>query len=189
MVISCAAWSQVNFGVKGGLNISNTKLAGFMKGVPNVGLNVGGFAQIAINDEITIQPELNFSQMGATLYELLDDSGEKLTLNYLALPVIAKYNWEKFSLFAGPQVSYLMSAKSKYEGKTYDLKKDFKKSEVSGLIGGEYQLTDLFSVNARYQFGLSNITTNATPDDNEDSYNVSIRAVNSAFSFGVGFKF
>lgn len=103
MIIAVSAWSQTTFGVRAGLNISNQKLSGdggSMSGDAKVGFTFGGFAHVAINDKFSIQPELNFSQLGAKL------DGASETLNYLAIPVSAKYHLNKFSLFAGPQFSF-----------------------------------------------------------------------------------
>jgi len=93
---------------------------------------------------------------------------------------MAKYYVAKsFSLEAGPQIGFLVSAKS--EG--VDVK-DFVESIDFGLnLGAGYDFTEKFSAGLRYNFGLSNIAKTEPGDgDNTD-------IKNGVFSISVGYKF
>ena len=121
-----ASAQEVKFGVKGGLNISLLSLSGSIPAggstSSNTGFVIGGIADIKINDKLSIQPELLFSNDGGTYqYTNTVDAninvtgvyGQKIKTNSLSIPIVAKYNViDNLSMDAGVQISYLLSAKS-----------------------------------------------------------------------------
>ncbi len=181
---------ETRFGVKGGLNISN--LGGDVEDNSAIlGFHVGGFAEIKLSEKFAIQPELLFSTQGSKI----EDSGEdysaedKLNLSYINLPIMAKFFVApKFSLEAGPQIGFLVSAKDKYEetylGETIssdeDVKDNFKSIDFGLNLGAGFDFTENLSAGVRYNIGLSNI---ADADDEDFKLN------NSVFSLSVGYKF
>ena len=195
---------DIKFGAKLGLNISN--FSGDVTDSKSlIGAQIGGFAEITISDKFAIQPELVFSMQGAkTEYSESDidysySEKSKTKLNYLNIPVSAKYNLsEKFSLLAGPQFGILMSAKEDFDvsetisgvNDTYSESadvKDFYKSLVFSFnIGTAYSITENIYVDARYNLGLSRITKSFT-DEFGDSYSADIK--NNVIQFSVGYKF
>jgi opacity protein-like surface antigen len=196
---------DIKYGAKLGLNISSVS-GDVSDAKPLIGVHLGGFAEIAINEKFAIQPELLFSTQGAkTEYSESDvDFGsyseESTTkLNYLNVPVLAKYYVaEKFALLAGPQFGFLLSAKEDYsvtetfEGVTdsysesYDAKDFYNSFALSFNIGASYSFTDKIFVDARYNLGLSSIAKDFT-DEFGDSYSANIK--NNVIQFSVGYKF
>lgn len=183
---------DVNFGVKGGLNV--TTLTGDIEDLdPKIGFHVGGFAEIKLNEKFAIQPELLFSTQGAKAEYFDDFDGfdvkveENLKLNYINLPIMAKYFiTEKFNIQAGPQVSFLMSAKNEvtysFEGESdseeFDIKDDTKAIDFGFNLGLGYSFTDKLFAEARYNFGLSSI-----PDDSD------VDVKNAVFQVSFGYRF
>jgi len=163
---------DVKFGAKVGLNVAT--LTGDVEDASSlIGFQVGGFAEIKVSDKFAVQPELLFSAQGST-----DDfDNSDLNLNYLNIPVMAKYYVaESFSLEAGPQIGFLMSAK--VEGEDV---KDFIESVDFGLnFGAGYDFTEKLSAGLRYNLGLSNTFKDAGED---------FKAKNSVFSIALGYKF
>lgn len=182
MAFGFANAQETKFGVKAGLNIAN--IGGDIEENKSlVGFHVGGFAEIKLSEKFAIQPELLYSAQGVK-YD--GDGDAKTTLGYLNIPVMAKfYVADKFSLEAGPQIGFLLSAKDKFEedGISVDLDtKDAYKSIDFGLnFGAGYDFTENLSAGVRYNLGLSNIA------DTEDSDDFKIN--NSVFSISVGYKF
>ncbi|WP_281232070.1 porin family protein [Flavobacterium gelatinilyticum] len=174
---------ETRFGVKGGLNIST--LGGDASGVSSlVGFHVGGFAEIKIIEKLAIQPELVFSTQGAK--EKFFGEKYNTNLNYLNIPVVAKYYITKeFSVEAGPQIGFLVSAKSDGE----DVKDLYKSIDAGFNIGAGYNFTENLSVNLRYYLGLANVVD--TNDDYEDweDFVDSYRVNNNVISLSVGYKF
>ena len=164
---------DVKFGVKLGLNIAN--ISGDIEDNKSLfGANLGGFAEIKLSDKLAFQPELLFSMQGSK-YE---DIATKL--NYINIPLLAKYNLnEKFSVLAGPQIGFLMSAKLKDSTKSVDIKEGFNTTDFGLNVGAGYNVTENILVDARYNFGLSNILKDA------DGFSQK----NSVFQLSIGYKF
>ncbi|WP_166921878.1 porin family protein [Flavobacterium poyangense] len=172
---------QTRFGVKGGLNIS-TVVGGDVEDTKSlIGFHVGGFAEIKVVDKFFIQPELLFSTQGTKVDGPFGTDAD-IKLNYLNIPVLAKYYIvDKFSVEAGPQIGFLLSAKAEGE----DIK-DFTRSVDLGFnLGAGYNFTDNFSVGIRYTVGLSPLTDKDI--DNTDDYYDS--AKNSNLALSLAYKF
>jgi long-subunit fatty acid transport protein len=178
---------ETRFGVKAGANLST--FGGDAEDAKSlVGFQVGGFAEIKLTDKFAIQPEVLFSTQGAKEEgsDLFGSYENKVTLGYLNIPVMAKYYVaEKFSVEAGPQIGFLLSAKSKFEAggesEKTDVKDAYESIDFGVNFGAGYDFTENLSVGLRYNLGLSNI---AKTEDGED-----FKMNNSVFSLSVGYKF
>jgi opacity protein-like surface antigen len=180
---------ETKFGVKGGVNFAT--ITGDVEDVSmKVGFNVGGFVEIKVSDKFSVQPELLFSTQGAKQEESGAgfQSKYKLNLGYLNIPLMAKYYVaDKFSLEVGPQIGFLVNAKSKFEltsdGTTVsgdeDVKDDFESVDFGFNFGTGYDFTENLSANVRYNLGLTNIVK----DSGNDKIN------NSVLSLSLGYKF
>lgn len=181
---------QTKFGVKGGINLAT--IAGDIENTSSkVGFHVGGFAEFKLSDKFSIQPEVLYSTQGTK--EKGNDygsSGEvsEIELNYkfayLNIPILAKYYVaEKFSLEAGPQIGFVVSAKGEYtqagRSEEGDIKKDYETIDFGLDFGAGYDFTENISVGLRYNLGLTNLLKYA-----DDS-----KMHNSVFSLSVGYKF
>ncbi len=168
---------EVKFGIKAGLNLSN--VTGDVDGASTkVGFQAGGLVEIKVSDKFAVQPELLYSLQGAKV----DEEGTEVDFNlsYLNIPVMAKYLVsDKFSLEAGPQVGFLMSAKAKAEGASVDVKDAFESIDFGLNIGAGYDATENINIGVRYGFGLSNIA--------KDSEGEKIK--NSNIAIAVAYKF
>jgi len=152
-LISTASFAQTKFGVKLGTNFANVKYdldgGGSISPDSKVGFVIGGFANFSIVEEkFAIQPELLFSGQG---FKMDDD---KVSLNYLSVPVIAKYYFGGFNVQAGPQLGFLMSAKDDGD----DIKDNMKGIDLGMNIGAGYDLEMGLGFDARYYMGMSNIS-------------------------------
>ncbi len=171
---------ETRFGVKGGLNITSFSGGNYYDAKSLVGFQVGGFAEIKVIDRLAIQPELLFSTQGARLEFGNTDFDTKL--NYINVPVLAKfYVTKQFTVEAGPQLGFLVSAKSEGE----DVKDGFKSVDTGFNFGVGYNFTDNFSVGARYTVGLANIADRDadTWDEYYDSPKNSVFAITLAYKF------
>jgi hypothetical protein len=174
---------ETRFGVKGGLNIST--VGGDAEGVSSlVGFHVGGFAEIKIIEKLAIQPELLFSTQGAK--EKFFGESYNTNLNYINVPVLAKYYiTDKFTVEAGPQIGFLVSAKSDDE----DVKDLYKSIDAGFNIGAGYNFTENLSVGVRYYFGLSNIYDVEEDYEDIEDFVDSYRVTNNVFSLSLAYKF
>jgi len=194
---------DIKFGVKGGLNLAN--MSGDVEdNSMKLAFHVGGMAEIKISDQFSVQPELLYSEQGAKF------SDGTLCLNYLAVPVMAKYAVsENLSLEVGPQFGYLLSAKAKDESNdgggggnveasaksstsskvqstqaaqadSRDIKENFKSFDLGLALGASYLLNNGLNVGVRYIMGLSDTPKN---DDGDFKYK------NSVFQLSIGYYF
>lgn len=225
LLISSFAFSQSNitFGAKAGISVSNLRgdyPNGIDENKSKIGLNFGGFAEYEINEKFTLQPELLFSTQGNT-YGYKDYYGGgsyydgveyNLKLNYLNLPIILKYKIiEKLSIDFGPQIGYVISAKTKIDvtedsrdpsqnysveidmlndgtynfgGTTIQSKASVNRLDFSLNLGASYDITEKIFLQGRYNLGLSNIDKNSMNGTSTDSWNLK----NSVFQISVGYK-
>ena len=164
------------------MNIANQKFEGngvTLTANSIVGIQVGGFAEVKLNDKFAIQPEVLFSTEGSKL----KSEGEEFAFNlsYINVPVMAKfYPAPKFNIQAGPQIGLLVAAKGKYQGETDDIKDGYKTAAFGLNIGAAYDFTEKCFIETRYNFGLSNIA-----DTNEEG----LKMRGSVLIIAVGYKF
>src|SRR5215212_1260980 len=122
---------DTHFGLKAGFNISSLKVDGGNDYKPKVGFHAGGLAHIHISTHFAVQPELLYSAQGGE-----DNNDSKLSLNYLNLPVLMQYmTGTGFRLQTGPQLGFLLSAKSKEGHVEVDVKDDLNTIDVSWSFG------------------------------------------------------
>ena len=201
------AQSGIKVGVKGGFN-GATFTGNDSKGNEyKAGFAAGGFVNFGVSDMFSIQPELLYSQKGASIdnFQGSTNTTFKSTLGYLDVPIMLRINAGENGkgLFfeAGPQGSFVIhnrdftqtggtSTQSTENTSTDDLNK-----VVVGYAAGlGYQLTSGLSLGIRYTGDVSqvykdgvskNYITSATAGLN--GRNPSVR--NSVFQFQVGYAF
>lgn len=168
-----AANAQVKFGGKAGLNISDASGEDAEGGKAKAGFHIGALAELPIAGKFSVQPELVFSMQGAK------DDDVKMNLNYLNLPILAKYTFIKgLSVQSGPQVGFLLSAKAKADGGKHDMKEYFKKVDVSWVFAASYVTPIKLGVDLRYNAGLTKMA--------KGTYD---RVYNSVLQLGVFYMF
>jgi hypothetical protein len=179
ILISGAATAQhVNFGIKGGLNFYNVKNDNNVEFDNSVGFHLGLLAHIHLADHFAMQPELVFSTQGAN-YTIGSTDGE-LNLDYINLPLMFQYMFDNgFRLQAGPQVGFLINAKSKFGSVNSEVKNNFSNVDLGIGAGMSYvHPPSGFGFDARYNIGLNNINENG-----------SVKSNNRGFQLGVFYLF
>lgn len=209
ITISSFAQAQPSFGIRGGVSAANLKgeavnnlqnLLGFTNGAVTTtgrtGFFGGGYANIPVSENFSIEPAVYYSQKG---YQLRGDLNLKeigflganakaqLNTSYIDIPVLAKAGFNGFQVFAGPQVSYLAGASLRTTAGALGFNLIDEKMDATnqlnrwdvGLTGGiGYQFANGFNVSASYDHGLAK----ADAGKNLSSYN-------RAFKVGIGMSF
>ena len=136
--------------------------------------HAGLFTEIPLSEDFKVQPELLFSVYGFTGSS---QENSNFRLNYVTLPVMVKFFVsEEFSFDAGPQVGILVTAKNG-TGSMADVKSDFYDRDFGVNAGASFAISDEVSLSLRYYFGLTDITTANTKNQN--------RALQLAFQFKI----
>lgn len=206
--IGIASSQELKFGVKAGANLSTLTGDAVSDDVSmKAGFHAGGLLEIKFTDKIALQPELLFSLQGAKTEDTETIGGvtyhdeSKVNLSYINVPVMLKfYPVGSFFLEGGPQVGFLVSAKSKDESTATapdntittestetDIKDQLKGVDVAFNFGLGYDFTPNFFANARYSLGLSNVYD--APDSFGGFGVTELDAKNSNISFSLGYKF
>ncbi len=158
----CTAGAQkIYFGIKGGVNVSTLHSAANTNFENKVGFNLGGLAHIHTSKTWAIQPEIFYSLEGAKASLIGSNNKVTYNLNYINVPVLLQYFFSNgFRLEGGPQMGFLLSAKTKTGNVTVD-NKAFQSTAVSIPLGIGYLSSSGLGIDARYVFGLSNINDNS----------------------------
>lgn len=152
-VISAQA-QKVSFGVKSGLNISRvTKWDGANS---RASVYAGGFVNIGLVKNLSLQPELLYSGQGFKYKPL---NAEAITrLHYINVPVMVQYRFiPEFFVEAGPQMGFLVAARQKVGDVLVDIKDGSKGVDAGIGFGAGYQFPMGIGVSARYMFGLTRV--------------------------------
>lgn len=156
-----AAVGHVSIGIKGGVNVYNIHIDNSTTYDPKVGFNVGLLGHIHVARHFALQPEIEYSTQGAKY--TTDNVSTKINLNYINVPVLLQYMWDNgFRLQAGPQAGILISAKSKNDNNTIDIKDDMKPIDLGVSFGAGYiHPSTGIGIDARYNLGLTDINKNS----------------------------
>ncbi len=159
---------SVKVGAKGGLNVSSFYGDDADDSAKKVGFHVGGVFEFVLSDRFSLQPELLFSAMGA---KSENNSKIKININYLTMPVIAKfYVIEGLSVEAGPQMGYMLSAKYKYDGDSQDYKDAVKDFDFGLTVGAGYRLDNGLNFGMRVNPSFTKIA-----EDGSDFKNIGLQ--------------
>ncbi len=152
---------SIRLGIKGGINYANqngtnisTTFGDYQSADAITSYHAGLVAEIKLFENLAIQPELLYSTQGATYKNAVEEF--KNELGYISIPVVAKiYLSKSLSLEAGPQASFLLSERNKF---------DYKESETfefAGVVGLGLKVTKNLFLQARYGVGLTEASKDA----------------------------
>lgn len=158
LILSSVAFSQnYQFGLKGGINVSN-----FVGSSPNnvdkkaiLGFNGGALLSLGLGDHVALQPEVVFSTQGARVNTV--DGDEDWKVSYLTVPVELKYRFPGgFYLEAGPQVGFKLHENvPNREGSSAE---DFANNLDFGINGGlGFHGKSGLGIGGRYVVGISKV--------------------------------
>ena len=190
LIINVSA--QNTYGVKTGLSLAG--LTSSQEGFgaePEIGFHLGGYADIPLTDMISFNPEIIFSDHGATqklsgdaIFNGIDTSYElngNLKMSYLILPLLIRFKPTPLFYFAaGPQLGLILSARYDYsyslimgngtntteilEERSGDLKDETQDMELGFSIGTGIELTNGLNFGLRLTHGLTDVYDQGNSD-------------------------
>ncbi len=169
-------------------------------GIERVGFVAGAEAGYQVSKSFAVTAGLLYSQQGAKRSGYLHGEGasvddkSQLALSYLNIPILANvYLFKGFSLKAGIQPGILLSAKNKIDVTASgiaidsdahaerDVKDNCNSFDFSIPVGISYEFYNVV-IDARYNFGLTNITKDSKLEKGEKN------GKNGVFLLTVGYK-
>lgn len=201
----------VTFGPRVGVNLASQKAVGgddkearedFNETVKyNTGLQAGAVVNFAVNDLLSFQPELLFSQKGLKVSE--SEGGDSFELirkaSYLEVPVLAKFTFGSETLKGfttmGPYAGYWMGGKEalKINSSEVSEKFDFDEDEYNRLdVGASFGVglafpmgTGALNLDVRYNFGLSDVNKyDGSGRDGDSKLSNRVFGISLAYLFG-----
>ncbi|MFN7118281.1 MAG: porin family protein [Saprospiraceae bacterium] len=169
--------AQVGLGLRGGVLWTKAELEQGDDKFDNdylMGYTGSLFAEIGISEAFAIQPEVVFLQKGYK--NTIEDDGiyeRKLMMNYLEVPVLAKWRIGsetiKAQLLLGPTFGYALDGTVKANGEKTDLDlDDVTRLDIGVLFGAGFDIPlgpgSVF-VDGRYGLGITNLNNAANADD------------------------
>ena len=175
-IIPALTYSQVQIGVKGGLNLSNLYIDTDEIDDENsrLGYHAGGILKLNVTDYFAIQPEVLYSTKGTKAeYNFGDLLGEDVTaeydfnMNYVDVPILAVVTISDIlELHAGPYFGFLTNAEATTDAdlggfgdfeENSDLDDDnFQQIDYGASVGAAVNFGGA-QVGARYNLGLTDI--------------------------------
>lgn len=150
LMVGVANAQHVNIGIKGGLNAYTVTDGSVFDNDLKVGFNLGLIGHVHLADPIALQPELVYSRQG----------NKDVNLDYINIPLMFQYMYDNgFRLQAGPQLGFLVGAKSEIAGEKIDVKDEFESIDLALGAGLSYvNPATNFGVDFRYNHGLTNLS-------------------------------
>ncbi len=165
-------------GFKAGLNYAN--ITGDIENSDaRIRMHLGAVVEFPVTQRFFVQAEVLYSAQG---YKI-DEAGveNEVSLNYLALPIIAKYYFTpRFSLETGPRFANLASVSGSAEDTPDDFFDSFNSFDFGWVFGTGYKAESGLFFQLHYTLGLSNIN---------DIDGVDISNNTSLFQLSVGYLF
>ena len=154
-----SAQEPVRVGVKAGVNFAKIDGDDQDDAKNKTGLVAGLFLTKAVNANVGVRTELNFSQQGAKFEE--DGEDGSINLTYVNVPLLLTFapsssGATRFNVFTGPQIGFNTKAELESGDITLDFDDQVKGNDFSWVIGAGLE-NGRFSGDVRYALGLSSI--------------------------------
>ena len=168
------------FGVKAGVNFSNTSDMPVDDTKMLTGFYAGAFAEYRLNYWFGVQAEALYSAQGVKYFPV-SNVELKYKQDYINVPILAKfYILDNLSVDLGPQFGFLVNddAEAKVGNWSANYNTDTKSFDFSVAMGLNYTLFNHLDITARYNLGLT------------DTYgNINGTNRNGVIQVGLGYRF
>ncbi|MBD3179749.1 MAG: outer membrane beta-barrel protein [Candidatus Latescibacteria bacterium] len=202
---SVAGASDITFGAKVGVtaaNITETPEEWKDDADYSFGFTGGGYLSYAFNRHLSIQPELLYSMKGTEAVLVEDYLDLTVSFDYIEIPVLLRYNlplegdFRPF-LFGGPCIAYLLESELSISTIILSADADFSSvshtNDFAMVLGGgfSYRIGErVFTLDARYQRGFTNVIVSGDFDINGDPQTIEADDIkNTNFAIMLGYQF
>lgn len=160
--LSSFSQAEINFGIKGGANLSLFLGEDAGETTFLTAPHLGGLAQLTLGENnegfisYAFQAEVFYSMQGAK------ETNGKTTLSYLNVPIMVQryFGSSGFYIETGPQIGFLLAAKTKDSNGTTNIKSQSKAVDIALNVGIGYKFNSGIGISARYSNGLTSVSSN-----------------------------
>lgn len=143
----------------GAVGLDGSGAAGLDPGF-KAGVFVGGSGLVPLTPKIAVQPEIAYSQKRFTLKDPARSFDATDRWDWIEVPILLRLSFTDHSnglyVIGGPSFSYLVRAREREGGRSFDIKDNVEKLDVS-LIGGIGYTAGHFGVEARFDAGVRDL--------------------------------
>ena len=162
---------SVQFGIKGGLNLSSLNSSDGSTSDMLLGFNLGVFNKLPITSFLAIQPEFYVTTKGSqvTYNNLFVDGTAKFNLTYLEIPVLCVVNVTKLlNVQFGPYAAYMIDGKVTNVGNVnlFNFEQninvnDYNRIDAGVVLGAGLEVGNI-TMGARYNLGMTKVGNTKT---------------------------
>lgn len=177
---STFAGGETKFGPVAGINLANVGGDNTSDNAMKLGFHFGFVVDLGITDNFIIEPGIFYSIKGT---QSSANSDAKINLNYLDIPILAKYQLESgLNFFLGPYVGILMSATTEPGGG--DIKEFLNTTDFGLKVGIGYQMGSGLGFNAHYGLGLANLNKSVSGGGTTPSNQNAVIGISVSYMLG-----
>ncbi len=181
-----SSYAQIEFGLKGGLNLATVRYINPDNSKARVGWNAGVLAEIPFQDNLLIRPELLYSSKGFAFSATQTGNEGSLKLNYISVPVLFGYRPNnKSKILLGPEFGFLRKAVSKSLGIREDMTNLYRHFDVGFDLGVAYNISKAFGAEVRYNYGFKDLVNVVYVNDNGGISGQGKNGANRVLQFGL----
>ena len=157
---------SMQFGIKGGLNLSSLNSSDGSTSDMLLGFNLGVFNKLPITSFLAIQPEFYVTTKGyqVTYNNLFVDGTAKFNLTYLEIPVLCVVNVTKLlNVQFGPYAAYMIDGKVTNVGNVnlFNFEQninvnDYNRIDAGVVLGAGLEVGNI-TMGARYNLGMTKV--------------------------------
>jgi hypothetical protein len=132
-------------------------------GFVQFGVYAGIGAEARINDVWSLHGNLMFNQKGARIYKSKNSINTyRLRVNYVELPILLDYKYQKFSVQLGPYLGVKINQKERTQFGVIENPRQFESLDVGIQAQISYQLKERFKLSLAFQNSLLPVRPHAS---------------------------
>jgi len=189
VAILTTSYAQVNFGVRGGLNLSDYSNLNSDK---KTDLYFGVLLSVKLGDLYTLQPEFTYSKEGTKLkgnYNRINSN--TINADFFSVSVINKFNIaNKVHVAFGPYFDIRMDESVDYNSNNNNYYYDAATNavDIGFIVGMGFDVTKSLTLDARFKYGFID-TFNVERLDSNNQYDTYSPHKNQVIQLGISYKF
>lgn len=190
ITILTTSYAQVNFGIRGGLNLSDYS---HLDSDKKTDFYFGVLLSVKLGDLYTLQPEFTYSKEGTKLngnYNRINSN--TIDAAFFSASVINKFNVvDRVHIAFGPYFDIRMDEYVDYNNRNdnnYYYDSATNAVDIGFIIGMGYDITESLTLDARFKYGFIDTFNVERLDSNSQYYDYSSHK-NQVIQIGISYKF